>query len=63
MMREIHESGLRLAHLREAFEGHEAARNAWIMMMRTGCGCDLCRPGEVCFWHEGIKSEWPRKQA
>ena len=58
----IKASAFRLAHLMEQFEGHNAARAAYLHMAATGEGCDLCRPGAICFWHEGTKSAWPRKE-
>ena len=61
MISEIHASALRLAHLREEFEGIEESQKAYWRMMDTGIGCDLCKPGTVCFWHHGVKSAWPRK--
>ena len=55
MISEIHASALRLAHLREAWEAQNAENDAYHLMMVTGDGCDLCKPGARCFWHGHVK--------
>ena len=52
---------IRIAHLREAWEAQKAENDAYHLMMVTGDGCDLCKPGVICFWHNGVKSAWPMK--